>query len=231
MKILIIDTETTGLNYKKDSIIEVAAILVDLSDKRIESQCSSLIYAVTNPESEKITGISQSLLDTVKLSHYNPFEMISTMIKQSECIVAHNADFDRSFLQFAYGRYFTDTDWICSYKDIHYDLKTENKKLATIAEAYQISSDGAHRALADVTMVANIFFKISDIEDQIKSTLIKKKLPLHKIIANTSYDERELVKTAGFRWDPAEKIWWKNVHANKEDLELIKSSFPFKVKV
>lgn len=230
MKILIIDTETTGLDPKKDSIIEVAAILVDLSFKRIESQCSALLYAITNSVSEKLTGITQSMLDGAKVSHFNPFDAINSMVKQSECVVAHNAEFDRKFLE-SKEVTLKPLEWICSYRDIEYNLKTENKKLSTLAEAYNVNPDGAHRALADVTMVANIFFKISNIEEQIKTTLIKKTKPLHKLVAITSYNEKDIVKNSGFRWDPKEKIWWKNVHADNEDLNSLINTFPFKIRV
>lgn len=229
MKVLIVDVETTGLNYKTDNITEIAAITANLSTKKIENQVSGLIYTITNPEAEKITGITQEMLDSIKYSDFNPFDLVNEMVKMNECIVAHNAQFDRSFLK-AKGHNLGNLEWICSYKDIKYNINTQNKKLATLAEAYNISSEGAHRSLADVMMVANILFKIDGIENQIKNSLINKSKPLHLLKAEVSYDQRNLAKQAGFNWNPAKKSWLKSEHANFEELEDLIHSFPFKVK-
>lgn len=236
MKALILDTETTGLDPKIDSIIEVAAILVDLSHKRIECQRAGLIYAVTNQDSEKITGISQLMLDGVKCSFDDPFNSIRAMAQESICIVAHNAEFDKAFVE-AKGINLTDRnnmllEWICSYRDINYEVQTINKKLSTLAEAYGVNSGGAHRALSDVTMLAQILFKLPNIEEQIFLAIADKKKPEIKIISLAPFDKKEDVKKAGFRWNPNDKTWWKNVRAASEmEINNIISSFEFEVRV
>ena len=48
-KILIIDTETTGLDEKKDEVIEIGGILFDVSHKCVLSQVSFL-FPVDNNE-------------------------------------------------------------------------------------------------------------------------------------------------------------------------------------
>ena len=235
-KILILDTETTGLDPKKDSIIEVAAILVDLNHKRIECQRSGLIYALTNQESEIITGISQLMLDGVKSAFDDPFNSIKIMAEQSTCIVAHNAEFDKGFVE-AKGIVLNDKnnsplEWICSYRDISYDIETENKKLSTLAEAYEVKSDGAHRALADVTMLAHILFKVPNIEEQVFSAIENKKKPEIKIISLAPFEMKEDVKKAGFRWNPQDKTWWKNIRAaNESEVNKIIGAFGFDVKM
>ena len=53
-----------------------------------------------------------------------------------------------------------------------------------------------------------------------------------KFVARSTYDERAIPKTAGFRWDPAQKIWWTDdpkaagrlrQHATEEAADLIDS--------
>jgi DNA polymerase-3 subunit epsilon len=235
-KILILDTETTGLDPKKDSIIEVAAILVDLNHKRIECQRSGLIYALTNQDSEKITGISQLMLDGVKSAFDDPFNSIKIMAKQSLCVIAHNAEFDKGFVE-AKGIVLSGInnlplEWICSYRDFNYDIQTENKKLSTLAEAYSVDSGGAHRALSDVTMLAHILFKVPNIEEQIFCAIESKKKPEIKIISLAPFDQKEEVKKSGFRWNPIDKTWWKNIRAaNESEVNKIIGSFGFDVKI
>jgi len=56
-KILILDTETTGLDENKDEVIEIGCILFDVSFKCVLSQVSFL-FPVNNNEAEHINGIS-----------------------------------------------------------------------------------------------------------------------------------------------------------------------------
>lgn len=236
MKILIYDVETTGLDPKKDSIIEVAAVILDLKNKIISSQRSGLIYAKTNPEAEKITGITQEMLDGVKNNHCDIFSFIHFMANSSDCVVAHNASFDKNFTE-EKNQIFKRKDgkileWVCSCYELNYDLQLENKKLTTIANALNLDSAGAHRAMADVMMLANIFLKIDNIEEQIKKILSDRLKPAYKIISLAPFEKKEDVKRAGFRWDGTLKLWWKSVRAADEDeLFDIISVFNFDVKI
>ena len=56
-KILILDTETTGLDENKDEVIEIGCILFDVSFKCVLSQVSFL-FPVKNNEAEHVNGIS-----------------------------------------------------------------------------------------------------------------------------------------------------------------------------
>ena len=55
-KILILDTETTGLDENKDEVIEIGCILFDVSFKCVLSQVSFL-FPVGNNEAEYVNGI------------------------------------------------------------------------------------------------------------------------------------------------------------------------------
>ena len=46
--ILIMDTETDGINYQKDKVLEIAGILYDVDTRSIIQQVSTLIYAEQN---------------------------------------------------------------------------------------------------------------------------------------------------------------------------------------
>ena len=55
-KILILDTETTGLDENKDEVIEIGCILFDVSFKCVLSQVSFL-FPVNNNKAEYVNGI------------------------------------------------------------------------------------------------------------------------------------------------------------------------------
>ena len=56
-KILILDTETTGLDENKDEVIEIGCILFDVTFKCVLSQVSFL-FPVNNNDAEHVNGIS-----------------------------------------------------------------------------------------------------------------------------------------------------------------------------
>ena len=56
-KVLILDTETTGLDENKDEVIEIGCILFHVSSRSVLSQVSFLFPVKTN-EAEYINGIS-----------------------------------------------------------------------------------------------------------------------------------------------------------------------------
>ena len=59
-KILILDTETTGLDENKDEIIEIGCILFHVTSKSVLSQVSFLFPVSTN-EAEHVNGISAEI--------------------------------------------------------------------------------------------------------------------------------------------------------------------------
>ena len=101
---IVLDTETTGLDYTKEKIIEFAA--VRLENGKIKDTFSTLI----NPEqhirksSIAIHGITQDMVaDAPTEAEILP--KIREFIGEYP-IVAHNAIFDHSFLNEAYKRVF-----------------------------------------------------------------------------------------------------------------------------
>ena len=56
-KVLILDTETTGLDENKDEVIEIGCILFDVSFKCVLSQVSFL-FPVNKNEAEHVNGLS-----------------------------------------------------------------------------------------------------------------------------------------------------------------------------
>ncbi len=237
MNVLIYDLETTGLDEKKDSIIEVAAVILDLKNKMVTSQRSGLIYAKTNPDSEKITGITQEMLDSVKNNKSNIFDAVHVMAIQSDCVIAHNAEFDRKFTE-KNNHIFKKKngvvlDWVCSCYDLNYNnIELQNRKLSTIATALNINNTGAHRAINDVLMLAQILLKIDDADGQIKKSLEDKRKPLYKIVSMAPYEKKDDVKRAGFRWDGEKKHWHKSIRATGiEELKTIISHYNFAVKL
>lgn len=104
---LIVDTETTGLDPKVDTVIELGAVLYDVVNQCSLVSFSTLIRGESNA-AESVNRIPVAAIRTfdVGLEIRDAFHSVShpwsvvteSLIDDADVIVAHNAEFDRSFL-------------------------------------------------------------------------------------------------------------------------------------
>ncbi|MDA8131090.1 MAG: 3'-5' exonuclease [Elusimicrobia bacterium] len=153
-----IDVETTGLSPASARVCEVAAISFR-GQERVGTMAELVNPGMPIPaEVSRIHGITDSM---VKDSP--PFSVIAgrlvDMIENS-VIVAHNADFDLSFLREEFRRaglkfprrHVVDTLYIARK-----NWKFQSNRLGNIAAELNISNENWHRALSDVEMTRKIF--------------------------------------------------------------------------
>lgn len=159
---IVLDTETTGLDYTKEKIIEFAA--VRLENGKIKDTFQTLI----NPEqhirksSMAIHGITQEMVADAPTEE-EILPKIAEFIGDYP-IVAHNAIFDHSFLNEAYKRVFKkkfENEKIDSqqmFKEICPDL--ESHGLVTLTEKFHITMENHHRAMDDTMGLALAYPKL-----------------------------------------------------------------------
>ena len=95
-KILILDTETTGLDENKDEVIEIGCILFDVSFRCVLSQVSFLL-PVNNNEAEHINGISPEVTN-ISQPWEDGLNFFLKLVDCSDFIVAHNVELIRNGL-------------------------------------------------------------------------------------------------------------------------------------
>ena len=202
--LLILDTETTGLDINNDSCLEIGSILFHVSSRSVLAQNSFLIPVLSNP-AESINKIPAEItrLPQPWLEGLNYFEKL---VEASDVIVAHNAEFDRQW----FGKNnlpAIEKKWICSMEEIAWpsDLQIRGRpSLRDLALAYEIPVWSAHRALTDCIYLAEVFRRCKDLE----KLLIEALQPRRLMRAQVSYEERHLAKNAGFKWnDPVQGAW------------------------
>lgn len=178
MKTIWIDLETTGLDYKKDTIIEFAALYENDKDKSIfHKYCKPESYPENFHEIEELTGIKREFLEENGISEselYNKFiEFASSKIdkfnKTDKAIfAAYNATFDDNFLRelfirnndFYYGSWFYSArlDIMSTIANAYrfgvFDIQPSNK-CETIAKALNIKLK-AHSAIEDIKAARQI---------------------------------------------------------------------------
>jgi DNA polymerase-3 subunit epsilon len=204
MNILIIDTETTGINPEEDQIIEIGAVLYSVTYKTILMQLSTLLPVIEN-KAEHINKISADATfdDSVKEQMLIP--ALEMMICSAGALVAHNADFDKSFLLKLNLMYLKDKPWVCTLSDVEWPMPQCNgARLIDLAIAHEVPVVSAHRALTDCLLLASIFDKQSDLYD----LLDKAGRPKDIYRANISFEEKDKARDAGFNWNRLVKNAW-----------------------
>lgn len=113
---VVIDIETAGFNPKTDALLEIAAITLKMDENGLLSPDEKCHFHVTpfeganiNPESLKFNGIDihsplrGDVSEAFALTEM--FKLVRRKQKEAECkraiVVAHNANFDHSFLMAA----------------------------------------------------------------------------------------------------------------------------------
>ena len=172
-KYVVIDTETTGLDYDFCDIIEVCAIRY--SDGKCIDKFSTLVKPreqfVFNAETEEwiprfvdsfiteLTGITNDMLSQAP----EPATVMPELraFLGDSILLAHNANFDINFLYDAIGQHcdaalennFVDTLRIA--RKVFPDL--EHHRLSDVAHACNLPSENAHRAEADCYTTAECY--------------------------------------------------------------------------
>ena len=217
--ILILDTETTGLDNKKDDCLEVGSILFNVKNRSVLAQQSFLLpVEINNAEKinnipAEITRLPQPLSEAIKY-----FE---SLVRVSDVIVAHNAEFDMKW--FGLNKLpQIEKQWICSMDDITWPVDRQLKtrpSVRDLALAYGVPVWNAHRALTDCIYLAEVFKRCRELEKMLIRSLEPKVL----LRAEISYEKRHLARNAGFRWNDAIKGAWSR-KMSRRDME--KLEFP-----
>ena len=161
-RLVLFDTETTGLNYSRDEIIEFAAVVVEWQNGEavVVQEYDELISlspgGFVPPKIEALTGISTQDIRERGLPKTRVARDIAEMIAGNTLLLAYNAHFDLSFLYYFLLR---DGDpMILKGKDkldlltVYRDRRSYPHKLCNAIEAYGLAGQvvNSHRAVDDV---------------------------------------------------------------------------------
>ena len=157
---VVFDIETTGFSPLVNKIIEIGAVKVEKGN--ITERFSTFV----NPEVpipfhiENLTGIKDDMVITAPVIAEVMPEFLAFC--DGAVMVAHNADFDMSFIKYNCDRLsipydFTIADTVAMARML---LPNLNRfKLDTVARALNVSLENHHRAVDDAACTAEIFEK------------------------------------------------------------------------
>ena len=214
--LLIIDTETTGLDPQLDHCLEVGVILFDVPSRQVLAQHSFLLPVEANA-AEAINRIPAAATNLPQ--PWRPaLSYLQSLLDAADVLVAHNAAFDRQW----FGRGHlpaTDKPWLCSMEDMRWPaerLLRSRPSVRDLALAYEIPVWAAHRALTDCIYLAEVFRRCDELEQLVERGLEPRQL----MRAQVSYDDRHLARDAGFRWNEPVKGAWARRLSEREARDL-----------
>lgn len=158
---VVLDLETTGLRPTSDRITEVGAVKVRRGDVVGEFQCLVAPGIPIPPAVSTLTGITESMM-----VGRPPLEaVLPTLLEflRGAVLVAHNANFDVSFLQAALSRLdypglahpVVDTARLA--RRVLDRSEVRNFRLGTLATHLHARTRPEHRALADAKATVDVF--------------------------------------------------------------------------
>ncbi len=155
-----LDLETTGLDARKDAIIEIGAVRFNAS--RIEAEFSTLINPnrLIPPEITQLTGISNQMVIKAPPLTAVLQELVDFV---GDCpVVGHNVQFDLGFLfQANILRYAQAVD---TYEIASVLMPLASRyNLSGLCQQLNIPNLGAHRALTDAKMTHQLFLELYDL--------------------------------------------------------------------
>lgn len=179
-RLVIFDTETTGLDFERDEIIELAAAVIELRSgkPKVIEEYDNLIRLSPGVELPKkiqeLTHIEPWQLETQGINKGELCQDITRIFgKPSTLLLAYNAHFDLSFL-FHTLRKFGDFT-VLRGKDkidlltVYRDRRSYPHRLASAIEAYGLGDQvqNSHRAIDDVLATVAVMEKMIAERDDI----------------------------------------------------------------
>ena len=161
-RLMLFDTETTGLSFSRDEIIQLAAVVVEPAPGgyRVVREYDELVAlspgGFVPPKIQQLTGISTQDLLERGLPKTRICQDVSGMIAGNTLLLAYNAHFDLSFLYYLLLGYGDCT--VLKGKDkldlltVYRDRKPYPHRLSNAIAAYGLTGRvvNSHRAVDDV---------------------------------------------------------------------------------
>jgi len=178
-RLVLFDTETTGLFYSRDEIIEFAAVVVEQRDgqAQIIQEYDELVAlrpgSFVPPKIQELTGISTQDLREKGLPKTRVCRDIGEMIQGNTLLLAYNAHFDLSFLYYFLLR---DGDpMILKGKDkldlltVYKDRHSFPHKLCNAIDTYGLAGQvvNSHRAVDDVIATVAVMKAMEEEKDDL----------------------------------------------------------------
>lgn len=227
---LCIDTETTGLDYSRDRIIEVGIVAFEYDPAtgaiiRITGRYSGFEDpgAPLADEIIQITGITDEMVAGQAFDD----AQVAALADGASLVIAHNAAFDRKFMENRFP-VFAELPWACTVSQIDWQAE----RISSRSLEYLLYKCGgfcinAHRALDDAEGLLGLLLGTLPVSEQpIFKALLETSMGVSSRICavGAPFEKKDALKQRGYRWYDGSrggsKGWWIIVPRDCEQDEL-----------
>jgi DNA polymerase-3 subunit epsilon len=225
---ILADVETTGLDPERDEIIELAMVPFFYTHSGEIVGLGSAYDGLRQPASPippevtRLTGIDDTMVAGRSI---DPTEVRA--FARNSLIVAHNAGFDRRFLE-RFCPMLAENPWACSLDEVRWSAEGfESAKLAYLAMSSGFYYD-KHRAVHDCYAAIELLSRPLPVSGGLAFTALlasARSKTLRCWAENAPFDAKDDLKKRGYRWsngqEGAPRGWWIDV--GEADLEAEKA--------
>jgi DNA polymerase III epsilon subunit-like protein len=228
LKGIILDTETTGLNARKDEIIEIGVIAFTFDATGNIGDVTGVYGGLQQPsisipsDITRLTGITDEIVAGQSID----IAALRELIEPADLVIAHNAGFDRPFCE-AFSHLFSGKAWACSNSEIDWSSRGyEGTKLGYLIGQAGYFHDG-HRAVDDCFALLEVLARAAAGSTSTAFAELYEASQLSRVrifAENSPFDMKDHLKARGYRWsdgsDGRPKSWWIEVGEEALDDEL-----------
>jgi DNA polymerase-3 subunit epsilon len=222
---IFLDTETTGIDIAKDEIIELGMVAFEYSIStgkifKILETFNELEEpkVVISKEASEVNGITMEMVKGHKIDN----EAVEAFINQAGIILAHNAKFDRQFVEKRFS-FFKERRWGCSISDVSWhENGLKSRSLEFLAYKYGYFFE-AHRA--DKDCMASIHLLSQTLPESkclVLDNLLKNARQISDRISakGAPFAIKDDLRARGYKWNAEKKYWFIDVIQENSSSEI-----------
>jgi DNA polymerase-3 subunit epsilon len=216
VKGIIVDTETTGLDQDTDKIIEIGLVAFEYDPDTGQAYRVLDSYGgLEDPgipisaEITEITGITNAMVAGKRIDDAR----VTTILDGAAIVIAHNARFDRPFLEARFPVFET-LPWGCSFAQVNWTGEGLGaRKLDYIAFQFGFFFD-AHRAESDCQALLTILQQALPksgvkVMKSLLDQLPEKDWTVYAL--NSAFETKDLLKARAYQWNASRKTWHRTL--------------------
>lgn len=222
---LFLDVETTGLDPAVDAIIQLALVPFTFSVDGHVCSVGDSYEEYDDPgqpipeQVTKLTGISD---DDVR-GRAIDWTHVETILDRTDLVVAHNADFDRRFVETRCPA-FENKGWACSLKEIPWrEEDLESSKLEYLVYRFGFFYDGHSAGIDSLAGIHLLAQQLPVSRQTVLAVLLEsaRRTTWRLWALNAPFEAKTLLKARGYRWNSGDngrhKAWY--IEADEERVQ------------
>ena len=221
----VVDVETTGLEFSRERVIEIGVrtfrfqrssgqlLVLDESYEGLQDPGKPL-----SPEISLLTGLKDEDLK----GKTTDWKKVRALLESAEIIIAHNAKFDRPFIEMEIGEKL-EKIWACTLKQIPWSQKGFGVAKLDILSAYHGYFTDAHRALNDVDALLHLVSMEDGMSGapylwELVNNAVKR---IARVDAfHSPFESKDLLKARGYHWNAGDRVWSKTCYQEELSEEI-----------